>query len=100
VPGVAGDSSVKMDFGLSDGMLDEATRAKWPHSFGLTYTVALSPGELQTSMLVRNTGETSWEFNVLLHTYLRIDVSFQPSFDRHPLHLPRFPLGEHGAGEG
>lgn len=74
VPGTAGDASVKLDFGLSETMLDEATRKKWPHAFGLTYSVTLSPGELQTSIEVRNTGEEAWEFKTLLHSYFGIDV--------------------------
>lgn len=79
IPGGTGDSSVKLDFGLSDAMLDEATRKKWSHPFGLTYSVTLSADDLETSLVVRNTGETSFDFQVLLHTYLGINVSHHTS---------------------
>lgn len=75
MPGSGGDSSVKLDFGLSEGMLDEKTRAAWPHGFGLTYSVTLGPGRLETSMEVRNTSDAAWEFQVLFHTYFAVKVS-------------------------
>jgi glucose-6-phosphate 1-epimerase len=65
---------VKLDFGLSDGILDESARKAWPHKFELTYSITLSTGELGTSLAVRNTEETAWEFQVLFHTYLGVDV--------------------------
>lgn len=70
------DSSVKLDFGLSNDMLSEADRKKWPHDFGLTYSITLSTGELGVSLEIKNTGEKAWEFTTLLHTYFRIqDIS-------------------------
>ena len=75
MPGTGGDSSVKLDFGLSDGIITEETRTAWNHQFGLTYSITLSNGELETSLAVRNTGTTAWEFQVLLHTYLAVEVS-------------------------
>jgi glucose-6-phosphate 1-epimerase len=70
-------SSVKLDFGLySSGISDEARKA-WPLDFGLVYSVTLSKDSLQTVINVRNEGEQSFEFQFLLHTYLRIKVSFQ-----------------------
>ncbi|MCJ1314306.1 hypothetical protein MMC25_007986 [Agyrium rufum] len=69
----SGDSSVKLDFGLSDPMLDAKTKAAWDHKFNVTYSITLSPGQLGTSMLVRNTAETAWEFKVLFHTYFKIN---------------------------
>ena len=75
MPGTGGDSSVKLDFGLSDGIVDEKVRKAWPFSFGLTYSVTLSTDELETSLQVRNTGKEAWEFCVLLHSYWRVEVS-------------------------
>lgn len=49
-------------------------RDKWPENFGLTYSVILSTEGLQTSLQVSNVGKKTWEFQVLLHTYLRVDV--------------------------
>lgn len=61
---------------------------KWPYQFGLTYSVTLSTDELETSLVVRNTGSTNYDFQVLFHTYLAVDVS-----DRHPLHPLTLLLG-------
>lgn len=46
----------------------------WPENFGLTYSVTLSTEGLETSLQVSNGGKKPWEFQVLLHTYLRVDV--------------------------
>lgn len=48
---------------------------KWPYQFGLTYSITLSNNELETSLVVRNTGSTNYDFHVLFHTYLAVDVS-------------------------
>jgi glucose-6-phosphate 1-epimerase len=77
VPSTKGDASVKLDFGLSDETLDAKFKSLWPHAFGLTYSVTLSPGSLETSIQVRNTGTETWEFQTLLHTYLKISVSIE-----------------------
>ncbi|KAI4148246.1 MAG: hypothetical protein LQ340_005163 [Diploschistes diacapsis] len=70
------DASVKLDFGLSDAMLDEKDKAAWPHAFGLTYSITLSSGELATSLQVANTGASPLEFRALFHTYLAVqDIS-------------------------
>ncbi|KAI1613635.1 aldose 1-epimerase [Exophiala viscosa] len=70
------DDSVKLDFGLSNSMLDDGTRKKWPYEFGLVYSVTLSKGKLECQMHVQNKGSESFEFHVLLHTYLAIkDIS-------------------------
>jgi glucose-6-phosphate 1-epimerase len=66
---------VKLDFGLSDAELSEESKKAWPYSFGLIYSVTLSKDGLTTTMLVRNEGETSWDFQLLMHSYLRISVS-------------------------
>ncbi|KAF4632305.1 hypothetical protein G7Y89_g5821 [Cudoniella acicularis] len=71
-----GDSSVKLDFGLSSNNLNEESKKAWPYDFGLIYSVTLGKEGLTTSMVVRNEGETAWEFQVLMHSYLRIqDIS-------------------------
>lgn len=49
--------------------------SKWDYQFGLTYSVTLSSDNLETSLVVRNTGEKNYEFNVLFHTYLKVEVS-------------------------
>jgi len=80
--GKAGDGesesgSVKLDFGLSSGQLDQAWKDKWPYDFGLVYSVTLSPGKLATSLVVSNEGEEAFECQVLMHTYFRVNVGFK-----------------------
>lgn len=71
-----GDSSVKLDFGLSDANLSDESKKAWPYSFGLIYSVTLGKEGLTTTMVVRNEGNTAWDFQLLMHTYLRIsDIS-------------------------
>ncbi|KAG9228760.1 putative glucose-6-phosphate 1-epimerase [Amylocarpus encephaloides] len=71
-----GDSSVKLDFGLSSAELSEASKKAWPYSFGLIYSVTLGKDSLTTSMVVRNEGGEAWEFQALMHSYLRVaDIS-------------------------
>jgi glucose-6-phosphate 1-epimerase len=72
----ASDASVKLDFGLSDSLIDEKFKSAWPYAFGLTYSVTLAPGELSTSIQVANTGNEAIEFQTLFHTYLAIDVRY------------------------
>jgi len=76
------DDGVKLDFGLSTAMLSKEVRDAWPYGFGLTYSVTLSKEGLETTMNVRNQGDESFEFQVLLHTYLHVQVSVGPNFDR------------------
>jgi len=72
----AGDSGVKLDFGLYPANLDEASKKAWPYKFGLVYSVTLSRESLATSMEVRNEDTEPWEFQLLMHTYLRVkDIS-------------------------
>ncbi|KAL8709075.1 MAG: hypothetical protein Q9220_006096 [cf. Caloplaca sp. 1 TL-2023] len=70
LPDSKGDASVKLDFGLSDGML---SNPGWNYHFNLTYSVTLSQDSLETSLAVRNTGSSNYEFQVLFHTYLAVD---------------------------
>lgn len=43
--------------------------------FALTYSVTLSPRDLETTLVVRNTGTSNYDFQTLFHTYLKVDVS-------------------------
>jgi glucose-6-phosphate 1-epimerase len=72
--GTAGDAGVTLDFGLSQSNLDEVSRKAWPYSFGLIYSVTLTRGGLETSIVVRNEGDEAWDFQTLLHTYFKVDV--------------------------
>ncbi|KAK2761311.1 hypothetical protein FQN54_001833 [Arachnomyces sp. PD_36] len=70
------DSNIKLDFGLSNGMLSDEFKKAWPYEFGLVYSVSLTPKSLETSLHVQNKGDKSFEFQVLLHSYLRVkDIS-------------------------
>ena len=53
--------------------------AKWPYQFALTYSVTLSPKDLETTLVVRNTGTSNFDFQTLFHTYLKVDVRVAPS---------------------
>lgn len=69
-----GDSSVKLDFGLSSNNLDAEAKKAWGYDFGLIYSITLGREGLTTSILVRNEGTIAWEFQVLMHTYLKVKV--------------------------
>ncbi|KAF2398762.1 galactose mutarotase-like protein [Trichodelitschia bisporula] len=72
----SGTSSVKLDFGLYSSALPAKFREAWPLDFGLVYSVTLSEEGLRTIMTVRNEGSSAFEFQFLLHTYLRVnDIS-------------------------
>ncbi|KAJ5778104.1 hypothetical protein N7520_001350 [Penicillium odoratum] len=71
-----GEQAVKLDFGLSHSMLSEEFRKAWPYGFGLVYSVTLTKTSLQTQLQVRNEGTQNFQFQVLMHTYLKIaDIS-------------------------
>jgi glucose-6-phosphate 1-epimerase len=78
--GKKADDSVKLDFGLSSGMLDEGSRKKWPYQFGLVYSVTLGKGRLECQMHVQNKGKEAFEFQCLFHTYLQIKVGSKHVF--------------------
>ncbi|KAJ5731375.1 Aldose 1-/Glucose-6-phosphate 1-epimerase [Penicillium malachiteum] len=68
--------AVKLDFGLSHTMLSKEFRTAWPYEFGLVYSVTLTKTSLRTQLQVRNEGTKSFEFQVLMHTYLSVaDIS-------------------------
>jgi len=49
----------------------------------LIYSVTLGKDGLGTSIVVRNEGESAWDFQVLMHSYLRIAVGvLQPRWSR------------------
>ena len=75
-PSNTGDASVKLDFGLSNTMLENIPSEWKKYQFGITYSVTLNKEDLETSLAIRNTGPTDWEFHTLFHTYLAVDVSF------------------------
>ena len=51
---------------------DPATRAIWPHAFGLELTVCVRGERLDVELAVSNTGEAAFDFMAALHTYLRV----------------------------
>ncbi|KAL8809046.1 MAG: hypothetical protein Q9223_003500 [Gallowayella weberi] len=70
LPNSKGDASVKLDFGLSHSMLPDS---KWNYDFNLTYSVTLSQDNLETSLVVRNTGTSNYDFQVLFHSYFAVE---------------------------
>jgi len=74
--GPDGDSSIKLDFGLSAGMLDDTFKKAWPYDFGLVYSVTLTKTSLVTLLQVQNNGADPFDFQFLFHSYFRVeDVS-------------------------
>eukprot|EP00971_Amphidinium_carterae_P185859 3689900-Amphidinium_carterae.2 len=51
----------------------ETTEAMWPHKFNCRYVVELLENELDTQLVVKNTGTEAWDFTTALHSYY--DVS-------------------------
>ncbi|KAK5124933.1 hypothetical protein LTR85_001123 [Meristemomyces frigidus] len=68
-----GDDGVKLDFGLSPAELSDEAKKAWPYDFGLVYSVTLGKDGLQTMLNVQNKGKESFEFQMLLHTYFKVD---------------------------
>lgn len=60
-------------------MLSEEFRKMWPYEFGLVYSVTLTKDALRTSLQVTNEGKENFEFQVLMHTYLSVEVN-TPSY--------------------
>ena len=67
---------IKLDFGLSSAQLSAEVKKAWSYDFGLVYSVTLGRDGLQTMLNVRNEGKESFEFQMLLHSYFRVDVRF------------------------
>lgn len=66
----AGVSAVAAVFVLEDSA---QTRAWWPHGFAAYLTVTLTADGLRTALQVLNTGASTWDFTVALHSYLAVD---------------------------
>lgn len=56
-------------------MLSKEFRKAWPYEFGLVYSVTLTKDALETALQVQNEGKQNFEFQVLMHTYLKVEVS-------------------------
>ncbi|KAI1772075.1 galactose mutarotase-like protein [Hypoxylon cercidicola] len=67
------DTSVKLDFGLSSNTLEDSVKSQWPYPFSIIYSVTLTPESLSTSIVITNDGNEPIDFQVLMHTYLRVD---------------------------
>ncbi|KAI2467077.1 galactose mutarotase-like protein [Annulohypoxylon bovei var. microspora] len=67
------DISVKLDFGLSSATLEDQVKSLWPFTFSIIYSVTLTPENLSTSIVVTNDGNQPFEFQTLMHTYLRVE---------------------------
>lgn len=59
---------------MSHTLLSEEFRKAWPYEFGLVYSVTLARNTLETALEVRNEGQQNFEFQVLMHSYLNIEV--------------------------
>jgi glucose-6-phosphate 1-epimerase len=55
-------------------MLSAEFQKAWPYEFGLVYSVTLTKDSLETSLQVQNKGSQNFDFQVLMHTYLNIEV--------------------------
>lgn len=53
-------------------MLNDVHKDAWNYEFNIIYRVILNSTTLETSFRVSNTGRTSFEFNSLFHTYVRV----------------------------
>jgi glucose-6-phosphate 1-epimerase len=62
------NGGVTVDFSLSPS---PATRELWPHEFQLNFLVHVG-AQLQMSLTVRNTGNSSFTFEEAFHTYLSV----------------------------
>mmetsp|Transcript_3973 Transcript_3973/g.6972 ORF Transcript_3973/g.6972 Transcript_3973/m.6972 type:complete len:406 (-) Transcript_3973:150-1367(-) len=64
----------------ADGMIhlamklteNSSTMKVWPHKFELIHHIRFGVSELETSMKITNTGNKTFKFEALLHSYLRI----------------------------
>lgn len=62
-----------VQFGLGPENLSQQARDQWGFDFTLLYTVTLEENKLVTALEVQNTDNKEWDFQVLFHTYFRID---------------------------
>jgi glucose-6-phosphate 1-epimerase len=66
------DGSGLIRLGLSDS---EETRSMFPHAFALELRVEFSAQELNTELVVTNTGDQPFDFTCALHTYLSTQLA-------------------------
>lgn len=52
---------------------NDATRVLWPHAFAAELSFSFSGLQLDVELAVTNTGETPFQFQAALHTYLLVD---------------------------
>jgi glucose-6-phosphate 1-epimerase len=63
------DTSVTMTLEPND-----YTKAIWDQPFKCTFTVALQPDQLDTKLVVENTGTEPWSFQAALHSYFTVSA--------------------------
>ncbi|HEY3310254.1 MAG TPA: D-hexose-6-phosphate mutarotase [Anaerolineales bacterium] len=51
---------------------DDKLLRLWSHHFLVEYSVRVEAGRLELSLIVKNTGQTEFNFTAALHTYLRV----------------------------
>ncbi|XP_038071543.1 putative glucose-6-phosphate 1-epimerase [Patiria miniata] len=68
-PKTLSSGDVTAVFTLTD---NDETRKMWNHGFKVTYTLTLKETEFVSDFVVKNTGEDSFSFTALLHTYLGV----------------------------
>ena len=64
----------KVQFKLDSSDLSEEYAKEFPSAFSARYEVALSASGFRSGLIVTNTGEASFEFQALLHTYYNIEA--------------------------
>lgn len=64
------------------------TDLKWNGNFSLIYSVTLSTEDLETSIVVRNTGAETYSFKFLFHSYFKVNVS-SPNLSMHTNFMQR-----------
>jgi len=62
----------EISFILTDNEVEKEYLKLWPHQFELTYTVTIEGKSLKANMKIKNTGNDSYSFNTLLHTYYNV----------------------------
>lgn len=63
----ADETSASVTFTLTE---NEHTLAVWPHAFSLQYVLTLTEAGLRTTFSAANTGDSPFECQALLHTYI------------------------------
>ena len=71
---ITAEGTNSVTFSLNDTDLPPDIKKLWDHEFCMDYTVEVGETELKTTLQVQNPGTQPWEYNTLLHTYLRVPV--------------------------